>query len=1043
MSVPLFCGSCEVQPVVAEAEGEQLRARSPASTSAFGRRAATTCVVRRDRRLGRWYLAACSMSTRRFWSSPATDAQLVVDRVDVHAHPVVPEHGVRRRRVAGIGGQQRAATDATPVAAIEVVEAARRPALPCVVSRTNSPVAGLQSSPHDDLAGDDAAQAGRATASSDGSELSNVDDVLAVVGVLDGVDPRRARGGAGRGGEPRRRRPRPRGSGACEDATRVGDRLPTNGDTPRELFLIDGNSLVYRAFFALPESIATSDGRPTNAIFGFASMLVKLLTEHGAQPTVVVWDAGSSGRKEVYAEYKGHRPKQARPAGRAVPAHGAAGRGVRLHELRASTASRPTTSSPRSPSRPRREEIPVTVVTGDRDAFQLVGDGVKVMATSRGITETKTYDRQDVIDRYGIPPELIPDFYGLKGDTSDNIPGVPGIGDKTAAQLLQQFGDLEGVLDEHRPDLRRQAQGEPDEPRRGRADLEACSPRPSATSRSSSTSQDELARTPDRARLREVFRDFELRDPLRRLEEALGDDDAAAPPPAPEQHGHGARHARRRCATSRSCRRTRRSTLAVARAGDARGRAASRSTTAGASASRPTARCSSATATRPRGRRRRRRRPAGHRARRQGARASSRRDLAHDTLLGAYLIEPARRAFPVRELVEERGAGHRRRGPGRRRRRAAARAGRVAARAHRGVGPDAACSTRSSCRSSHVLRGMEVAGVQAQRRRACRRSRDRVRDEIRDLEHDIWRLADDGVRHRLAAAARRDPLQQARPVEEAPRQDRLLHRRARAPGDPRRARDHPEDRALARAQPAHARRTSTCCPTSSTRARASTRRSTRRSRRRAGCRRRTRTCRTSRSARRSGARSAAASRPRRATSCVSADYSQVELRILAHVAGEDVLKEIFMRGEDVHTATASRGLRRRAPSADRPVDRSKAKMINYGIVYGLSDYGLADRLNIPREEAKAFIDAYLERFANVHAFMQSTIEQAARAGLRHDAVRPAPADPRAAGAQLAGAVARRAARRQHGHPGHGGRRAQARDGRARARARRRAGCGRG
>src|SRR6476646_10527984 len=68
------------------------------------------------------------------------------------------------------------------------------------------------------------------------------------------------------------------------------------------------------------------------------------------------------------------------------------------------------------------------------------------MATSRGITETKIYDRQAVIDRYGIPPELIPDFYGLKGDTSDNIPGVPGIGDKTAAQLLNEFGDLEGVL---------------------------------------------------------------------------------------------------------------------------------------------------------------------------------------------------------------------------------------------------------------------------------------------------------------------------------------------------------------------------------------------------------------------------------------------------------------------------------------------------------------------------------------------------------------------------------------------------------------------
>src|SRR3712207_4782975 len=75
----------------------------------------------------------------------------------------------------------------------------------------------------------------------------------------------------------------------------------------RELFLIDGNSLVYRAFFALPESIATSDGRPTNAIFGFASMLVKLISEHGQAPTIVVWDGGHSGRKEIYTEYKAQR----------------------------------------------------------------------------------------------------------------------------------------------------------------------------------------------------------------------------------------------------------------------------------------------------------------------------------------------------------------------------------------------------------------------------------------------------------------------------------------------------------------------------------------------------------------------------------------------------------------------------------------------------------------------------------------------------------------------------------------------------------------
>src|SRR5436305_8243886 len=87
------------------------------------------------------------------------------------------------------------------------------------------------------------------------------------------------------------------------------------------------------------------------------------------------------------------------------------------------------------------------VVTGDRDAYQLVDDGnVRIMTTSRGITDTRVYDREGVIERYGIPPELVPDFIGLKGDTSDNIPGVPGIGDKTAAELLQRFGSLEEVL---------------------------------------------------------------------------------------------------------------------------------------------------------------------------------------------------------------------------------------------------------------------------------------------------------------------------------------------------------------------------------------------------------------------------------------------------------------------------------------------------------------------------------------------------------------------------------------------------------------------
>ena len=112
---------------------------------------------------------------------------------------------------------------------------------------------------------------------------------------------------------------------------------------------------------------------------------------------------------------------------------------------------------------------------------------------------------------------------------------------------------------------------------------------------------------------------------------------------------------------------------------------------------------------------------------------------------------------------------------------------------------------------------------------------------------------------------------------------------------------------------------------------------------------------------------------------VSADYSQVELRVLAHIADEPALKEIFERGEDVHTATASRVFGLPPDQLDKG-HRSKAKMFNYGIVYGLSDFGLADRLNIPREEAKEMISTYLARFPKVGEFIAQTIEQATERG---------------------------------------------------------------
>ena len=217
-----------------------------------------------------------------------------------------------------------------------------------------------------------------------------------------------------------------------------------------ELLLIDGNSLAYRAFFALPESIATSTGIPTNAIFGLASMLVKILTEYGQRPTVVVWDGGYTGRKELYPEYKAQRSSRPdllkeqwphfEPLIEAFGYRNLRVEGYEADDVIASIAELAKHAGEDG------APIPVMVLTGDRDAFQLVDDSTRIMAPGRGITDTKVYDTQGVIDRYGITPEQVPDFIGLKGDTSDNIPGVPGIGDKTAADLLQRFGSLETVL---------------------------------------------------------------------------------------------------------------------------------------------------------------------------------------------------------------------------------------------------------------------------------------------------------------------------------------------------------------------------------------------------------------------------------------------------------------------------------------------------------------------------------------------------------------------------------------------------------------------
>src|SRR5881628_2991599 len=239
--------------------------------------------------------------------------------------------------------------------------------------------------------------------------------------------------------------------------TLTGAELQLDDAPAREsdLFIVDGNNLAYRAYFALPEELATSDGQPTNALLGFTNMLFKLLADYRPKGVAVAWDsrpvhrvATAEAADVVYKEGRRQMPDllreqfpHFRPIVEAFGYRNLEFEGWEADDVIATLATRADEAG-----------IKTTVVSTDRDAFQLVSDNVSLMMTPRGVSDVHVYTPDRVEARYGIRPEQIPDFIGLKGDTSDNIPGIPGIGDKTAGQLVAQYGSLDDVI-EHAGEL--------------------------------------------------------------------------------------------------------------------------------------------------------------------------------------------------------------------------------------------------------------------------------------------------------------------------------------------------------------------------------------------------------------------------------------------------------------------------------------------------------------------------------------------------------------------------------------------------------------
>jgi DNA polymerase I len=763
--------------------------------------------------------------------------------------------------------------------------------------------------------------------------------------------------------------------------------MATKGPDGGELFLLDGNSLAYRAFFALPESIGTSDGRPTNAIYGLASMLVKIIDEHRPAGVVVAWDAGMSGREVTYDLYKAQRKprpdllrEQWPHLMPLVESFGYAN--VKVEGFEADDVIASLTRQA------REEGVPVMVVTGDRDAYQLVGPGVRVMSTSRGITETKVYDEDAVIERYGVPPELITDLMGLRGDTSDNIPGVPGIGEKTATQLLQQFGSLEGVLgsvEEISGAKRKQNLIE-------HADDARMSKQLATLQYDIDTGVDlaaAMAPEPDRGALREFMREFELRAVMERLEEALPDGEAVpgrrveteleveAVEGRPADLGEGP--------------------AALAIDGERWAAADGERVVKGAATLDELA---VALADRP---------LVAHDAKSLGggrhgllaaaAREGAELELAQDTMLAAYLLEPQRRTYDLVELAADAGIGLTEAAAvgG-----AAEEDGQLALGEEAEAGLDPAEEARLVAALAdaqrprleelelepllrdvelplvHVLAAMEREGLKLDAVRLAEVGAG-FGERIDTLEREIFELAEEEF-------TIGSPQQVGRILFEKLELTRKRRGKTGFSTDARvlaQIRDeHPivekieSWRELTKLKntyldalpdlidPQTERVHTTFNQAATTTGRlSSTNPNLQNIPIRTEIGRPVRACFVAEK----GAR------------LLSADYSQVELRVLAHVADEAVLKEIFAAGEDVHAATAAEVFDISRDEVDVG-QRSKAKMVNFGIVYGLTGFGLADRLNIPRKEGEEFVARYLERFPAVRAFREETIERAQEEG---------------------------------------------------------------
>ncbi len=751
-------------------------------------------------------------------------------------------------------------------------------------------------------------------------------------------------------------------------------------DLARRLFLLDGSSLAYRAYFALPETIATRDGFPTNALYGLSQMFIKIVAEYSPCAVIVAWDAREKTfRHEEFEEYKAQRPHmpdllsmQWDRLPELVDAFGFVNLvkgGYEADDLLGTLATAA-----------RAQGVQSAVVTGDRDSLQLVDDQIAVVTTGRGITDVKIYTPARVVERYGVEPAQIPDFIGLKGDSSDNIPGVPGIGEKTAAALLQQFGSLEALyerLDEVASVKRRALLAEHEKVARLSKRL--------ATMVRDVPLDIDLSELVARSgyvmpvgRVEDLFRRYEFTTLVRRLRESVAPpaDGGETSPPSAEplprltlERGAGALAAaleQRECA------------LAVVPAGEGGDWAAAvyaggevvQAARVGPDEWRALWRLAGHVV--------------AHDVKALPGFGEASRGIAFDTAVAAYLLTPER---AEKDRVLETLAGVDEAGP-----------------LFEGPAEEAAAATRAvftwrvaerqrprlrelelerllqeiELPLTRVLAVMETAGVKVDTYRLGEITA-RLRERVDELADRIHELAGEpftiGSPQQLAEVLfSRLGLEPARKGKTGFSTDAQVLRGLRE--------EHPivpaveEWREFTKLLSTYLEPLPRCVDARTGRLHttfnqtvASTGRLSSSNPNLQNIPVRTEL----------GAEIRSCFVAEDGCELIVADYSQIELRLMAKLSGEPALLDAYARGEDVHKVTA-------AAVAGIPVEevtrqqRERAKATNFGIMYGLSAYGLSEQVGIPVDEARAFIEAYFAKYPAVRGFRDQVIAQATQDG---------------------------------------------------------------